>query len=222
MTTEIRVDQGARTERVRTAMSGPINPQPVTGVFTGSEPMTGLIWPKGARRIVFSVTPTVAWTSGPDGTFTVTLTSAMTAAIPPGNYELRASATVGVDRVDLIRCDLTVLGSGGTFAPQVDTGTIGPTETDLSLLTNLYCNDEDIAVKCITDFTSLMPDSQLLAWGNDGVFSASDSWTLASVSSDFDTQLSPIWWQQATLITSRRGYVCWLRKPQVPSPLAGI
>jgi hypothetical protein len=220
VTTQIKVSRGARTERDCTARTD--QGVPVVGVFTGDEPTSGLIWPAGGSPDnALPVVPTVAWTSGPDGTFTVVLTSAMTAALPPGNYWLRASATVGSDRVDLMIAELTVVGMGATLAPQVDTGAAGPTADDLGLLPTLYCTDEHIAIRCGPDFTSLLPDSQLLAWGNDGVFGALDSWTLTSVSTDFDVQLSPIWYHQSTGLTDRIGYVCWLRRPQSAFPAGG-
>jgi hypothetical protein len=49
----------------------------------------------------------------------------------------------------------------------------------------VYATDEDIALRASTDFTALCPRDQVLAAGTDGVFAASDPWTLTSTSVDF-------------------------------------
>ncbi len=50
----------------------------------------------------------------------------------------------------------------------------------------VYATDEDIALRASSDFSALCPRDQLLASGTDGVFSASDPWTLTSTSVDFN------------------------------------
>ena len=49
----------------------------------------------------------------------------------------------------------------------------------------VYATDEDIALRASTDFSALCPRDQVLAVGADGVFAASDPWTLTSASVDF-------------------------------------
>jgi hypothetical protein len=49
----------------------------------------------------------------------------------------------------------------------------------------VYATDEDIALRASTDFSALCPRDQVLAVGTDGVFAASDPWTLSSASVDF-------------------------------------
>ncbi len=49
----------------------------------------------------------------------------------------------------------------------------------------VYATDEDIALRASADFSALCPRDQVLAQGSDGVFGASDLWTLASASVDF-------------------------------------
>jgi hypothetical protein len=49
----------------------------------------------------------------------------------------------------------------------------------------VYATDEDIALRASSDFSALCPRDQMLAVGADGVFAASDLWTLTSVSVDF-------------------------------------
>ena len=48
-----------------------------------------------------------------------------------------------------------------------------------------YATDEDIALRASADFSALCPRDQVLASGSDGVFLASDPWTLTSASVDF-------------------------------------
>ena len=49
----------------------------------------------------------------------------------------------------------------------------------------VYATDEDIALRASADFSALCPRDQLLASGLDGIFAASDLWTLTSNSVDF-------------------------------------
>jgi hypothetical protein len=51
-----------------------------------------------------------------------------------------------------------------------------------------YCSDEDLALRAGADFGDLVPGDQSYAAGNDGTFSPSDRWTLASASADFAGQ----------------------------------
>lgn len=55
----------------------------------------------------------------------------------------------------------------------------------MTTLTTVYATDEDIALRIAADFPILCPRDQKLAAGSDGVFSASDPWTLLSPSVDF-------------------------------------
>jgi len=49
----------------------------------------------------------------------------------------------------------------------------------------VYATDEDIAIRAPADYLALCPSDQLLASGTDGLFLASDLWTLRSPSVDF-------------------------------------
>jgi hypothetical protein len=60
--------------------------------------------------------------------------------------------------------------------------------TDPAQLTTTYCTDEDIAVLCSADFSTLVPKDQVLAQGTDGVFSSGDLWTISSASNGFLAQ----------------------------------
>ncbi len=51
-----------------------------------------------------------------------------------------------------------------------------------------YATDEDVALRASADFPLLCPRDQKLASGSDGVFLASDPWTLTSASVDFHAQ----------------------------------
>lgn len=55
-------------------------------------------------------------------------------------------------------------------------------------LASVYCTDEDIAVICTADFSTLAPKDQIIAQGTDGVFLTSDLWTLNSATIDFNAQ----------------------------------
>ena len=55
------------------------------------------------------------------------------------------------------------------------------------LLNNLYITDEDIFVEAGADFGVLVPKSNKMASGTDGVFLAGDLWTLNSASNAFAT-----------------------------------
>lgn len=52
----------------------------------------------------------------------------------------------------------------------------------------VYANDEQLAIRCDGDISILTPNANLLAGGTDGVFDASDPWTLTSASNDFEAQ----------------------------------
>ncbi len=52
----------------------------------------------------------------------------------------------------------------------------------------LYATDEDLAIRASPDFSLLCPADQTLAHGTDGVFGASDRWTLTSATVDFAAQ----------------------------------
>ena len=75
---------------------------------------------------------------------------------------------------------------GGSATTSIAGSTI--TGTLPALLGNVYCTDEDIAIRCGSDFEVLAPDDQTLAEGTDGVFDAGDLWTLASATVDFYSQ----------------------------------
>lgn len=55
-------------------------------------------------------------------------------------------------------------------------------------LPTVYATDEDVAIRCIGDWKALCPNSQMLALGTDGVFSAGNLWQLTSASNDFAAQ----------------------------------
>lgn len=62
---------------------------------------------------------------------------------------------------------------------------IYPTGTRLS---QVYCSDEDIALRAMGDYTMICPQSQVLAHPTDGVFAPGSPWMLSSASSDFVAQ----------------------------------
>jgi len=58
----------------------------------------------------------------------------------------------------------------------------------MSFIDPVYCRDDDVANAAGADFALLLPDAADVAFGIDGLFDASDRWTLTSVSSDFAAQ----------------------------------
>src|SRR5690348_10877724 len=54
-----------------------------------------------------------------------------------------------------------------------------------SVLSTVYCTDEDIAVRAMGDFATLCPEWQKLAAGTDGVFASGTPWALSSASNNF-------------------------------------
>lgn len=56
-----------------------------------------------------------------------------------------------------------------------------------SALVQVYCTDEDIALRDQADFMNLAPRSQRLIFGSDGVFLTGDLWTLTSATVNFLT-----------------------------------
>jgi hypothetical protein len=55
----------------------------------------------------------------------------------------------------------------------------------MSIASTRYATDEDIALRASADFQLLCPKDQKIAYGTDGAFLPSNSWTLSSVSVDF-------------------------------------
>lgn len=55
----------------------------------------------------------------------------------------------------------------------------------MATLATVYATDEDVALRAAGDFALLCPRDQKLAAGTDGVFAASDRWTLTSATVDF-------------------------------------
>jgi hypothetical protein len=63
--------------------------------------------------------------------------------------------------------------------------TVGPASPPPEVLGQVYCTDEDLAVRASGDFGVLCPDWQRTAYAVDGAFDPADLWTLTSPSTDF-------------------------------------
>jgi hypothetical protein len=89
---------------------------PATG-FAGSEALATTIWPGGSRAA--SATPATTWSSHAAGTVAIAITSAETAALAPGRYQLLTRlAAGGADPIDAYGCAIDVLAfAGATAAP---------------------------------------------------------------------------------------------------------
>ncbi len=159
------------------------------GGFVGTETLATTIYPAGAgpdSRL--PIAPACTWISGPLGTVAYPLTTSLSAQIPVGHYKTTVAALIGSEVVGLAVDDLYVYPTGRTYGIPTPTAVLGPTATDLALVSTLYCTDEDIAKKCVSDFAALIPPSAVLAAGTDGAFAMADPWTLTSVSNDFAAQ----------------------------------
>lgn len=51
-----------------------------------------------------------------------------------------------------------------------------------------YCTDEDIAIRCVQDFATICPSSQLMGSSTSGLFRAGEQWILRDVQEDFGVQ----------------------------------
>lgn len=162
---------------------------PRIGLFLDTDGLTGVIWPSGmGPEAAPGPVPTLGWLSATDGAWRLTLHPADTQALGPGRWRVQVDATRGTDTDTLLEADLLIVGVGGTPGTPGPPGVAGPTVDELGILPQLYCTDENIAVRCGPDFMPLCPAWQVLARGSDGKFLAADPWTLASGSNDFARQ----------------------------------
>lgn len=196
---------------------------PLIGRYFDNDPISCLIWPAGAtQESSLAVTPTGVWIDATLGTWSYNLTAAQTLAIPEGRYRTSATVAHAGNVEPIIETDLWVDGVGAVLGPPAASPVAGPSASILNLVPTLYCTDENIATRCLPDYTSLQPDSQMMAWGSDGYFLPADPWTLVSPSNNFAAQLPAVWSQQGAAYLSQVGYVVYLRKPQSAFPAGGI
>jgi hypothetical protein len=210
----LKVAQGATGYWAFQAMAQN-NAGPLTGRYLPTDPLSGIIWPASASPdSKLTIIPSGVWMDANAGKWSYNLTSAQTLGIPEGLYRTSVKVTHAGNVEDILEADLAVAASGQLYGPPAGSAVIGPTAAALGQVSPLYCTDEDIAGQCVPDYISLLPISQLMARGSDGQFLAADPWTLVSPSSNFTTQLPPIWCQQGTDPLSQVGYVVWLSRPQ--------
>lgn len=198
-----------------------------SGDFLDTDTFSASLWPAGSTEddaLAAGAAIVCSWINAPLAQWRLTVPGSVTAALPPGVYRL----LVRVLRVDLtpetgtlLYAELRVAGAGSVPGLPPASPVPGlPGFDTLGRVPILWCTDEDIAIRCEPDFTTLLPASQLLAEGSDGSFTAADPWTLASPSNDFSRQLPSAWtspglaYPTPTLTPSSVGYVCHLRKPQ--------
>jgi hypothetical protein len=85
-----------------------------------------------------------------------------------------------------------------------------PTSTTLPAQTTpVYCGDEDILVRAGGDFAILVPAWQVMASGNDGVFTSGSPWVLTSTAVNFATN------------NVQPNMVVWLTAPRASYPGGG-
>jgi hypothetical protein len=199
------------------------NAGPLTGRYTSSDTLSGIIWPAGASPdSALSIAPTGLWIDPTAGTWSYNLTAAQTLAIPAGQYKTSVQVAHAGNIEDVLEADLDIEGTGLVLAPPAGSSVLGPDTAALGLITPLYCTDEDIQITCESDYISLLPRSQIMARGADGKFLMADPWTLISASSDFTAQLPGLWSQQGAGPFSQTGYVVSLTRPQSAFPAGGM
>lgn len=159
------------------------------GGFMGTESLLATIYPAGAAPDSrLPIAPACTWISGPSGTVSYPLTTVLSTLIPVGHYKTTVAAMVGSEMIGLVVDDLYIYPTGHASGIPSPTSVTGSTATTLALIPTLYCTDEDIAKKCVSDFAALIPPSAVLAAGTDGIFGQADPWTLSSNSNDFAAQ----------------------------------
>lgn len=193
-----------------------------TGVYLGSDAFAVAIWPAGTSEdSTLDIAASCTWLNASAGQWRLAISGQALAGLPEGVYTVLVKAVRGGATDRLMLADLTLLGAGETLAvPAISSVSGLPTASALARVSVLWCSDEDISIRCGSDYAALIPESQMLAEGSDGVFSSDDPWTLASVSNDFAAQLPALWTMASvsdsgalSLSSSRAGFICWLRKP---------
>jgi hypothetical protein len=149
------------------------------GEFTTAHPVTGAAADADA-------TPTATATRDgiDDPSFALTVTH-----LDVGAYAVAGTVPATYQAGDFvqIRVKVTVAGVEGTGVVdrfQID----APVEVSSAVAyappAELYCTDEDIAVRAMGDYPSIVPPSQLLAHATDGVFTSGNRWWLTSATAD--------------------------------------
>jgi hypothetical protein len=106
-----QVSQGGALSWTSTICDGNGNPI----AYTGSETLTGQLWPGGAQPV--SYTPSVTWATPSAGLIMVSLTAADTAALAAGRYEFLARVQPpSSDPLDAYGCTIDILQGPGTDA----------------------------------------------------------------------------------------------------------
>jgi hypothetical protein len=88
---------------------------PVT-TYTGSETLTTVIWPGGARPV--SCTPATSWIDHTQGIISILITAANSTALAGGRYSLLTTVTpIASDPIDGYGCTIDILVAPGMATP---------------------------------------------------------------------------------------------------------
>lgn len=102
----------------------------------------------------------------------------------PGSYSLGDYVSISV-AATVSGTDGTAILATFTVSGAVVSSGASSTAPAVSRLAQVYCSDENLAVRASGDFGLLTPDWQLLAAGTDGVIAAGNRWLLSSTTVDF-------------------------------------
>jgi hypothetical protein len=107
----IKVSQGIAVDRDGVVKDG--NGRAITGTYTGSEILAGVVWAGDDRAPLLTFTPT--WTDAALGTYSFQLSAAQTASLDVGTYTVSIKLADGSGEV--LRAVLEVGPSPGAAAP---------------------------------------------------------------------------------------------------------
>lgn len=90
---------------------------PLAGVYAGTEPLSVRVWAGGEQAALPLASTAASWADATDGTITLAIGRADTAAIDPGLYWLLVRIADGADTVDAYEARLLVEPEPGTDGP---------------------------------------------------------------------------------------------------------
>jgi hypothetical protein len=163
----------------------------VITTYLGSETLAGVLWMGGGSASV--ATPFVAWILAGSGTIRATIADSDTEDLAPGNYTLSITLDEGTDAVEVYRAEVEIEAAAGSTVPGPElpaTNNVAtlPTVASIDRLASIYATDEQVYLEGPGDFGVIVPRSNRVARGTDGVFASTDLWTLTSISNDFGIQ----------------------------------
>jgi hypothetical protein len=148
--------------------------------FTLSHPVVG-----GAADADFSPTAIATRNDVDDPTFLLSVTH-----LDTGRYAIAGTIPATYQSGDDVEISVTatvagIEGKGVIGRFQVDAPSEVSSATAYAPPAELYCTDEDVAIRAMGDYPAIVPASQLLAHGTDGTIAGTARWRLDSATVDF-------------------------------------